>query len=67
MISITLTVTTKKQIANTTETQIARQRRFHCLLGEFHFNLLANFLALLVTPCWEDIPVLQLLLAGPVS
>lgn len=37
------------------------------LLGKFHLDLLANFLALLVTPGREDVPVLQLLLAGPVS
>lgn len=35
-------------------------------LGQLHLNLLADFLAFLVTADWEDIAVLQLLLAGPV-
>lgn len=40
---------------------------FRRLLGKFHLDLLADFLALLVTPGREDVPVLQLLLAGSVS
>lgn len=36
------------------------------LLGEFHLYLLPDFLALLIRPPGENVPVLQLLLAGPV-
>lgn len=45
----------------------AKEGIFNFLLGKFHLNMLANFLALLVTPDWEDISVFQFLLAGPVS
>lgn len=36
------------------------------LLGELHLYLLPDFLPLLIRPPGENVPVLQLLLAGPV-
>lgn len=44
-----------------------RAKNIDRLLGKFHLNLLADFLPLLITPGREDVPVLQFLLAGPVS
>lgn len=38
----------------------------HYSLGQSHFNLLPDLLPFLVSPPGEDVPVLQLLLAGPV-
>lgn len=48
--------------------QAARRGRglCHYSLGQSHFNLLPDLLPFLVSPPGEDVPVLQLLLAGPV-
>lgn len=42
-----------------------REGRAHSL-GQFHLDLLPDLLPLLVAAYWEDVSVLQLLLAGSV-